>query len=111
MPIPVPAMPPGYLTTMAIFSAGVTDLGEQSNPNADWMNISIGSIDIVPTGHEYVTADGKTVFVPSASTLVAMATNPAASGLSDTVGSIVWTRLDLRGCNISWQYCWNTFRE
>ena len=67
---------------------GVTDLGEQAIPNADWMNISIGSIDIVPTGHEYVSADGKTVFVPSTSTLIAMATNPDASGLSDTVGQL-----------------------
>ena len=67
---------------------GVTDLGEQTITGADWMNLKIGPIDIVPTGHEYVTTDGKTVFVPSTSTLIAMAANPDESGLSNTVGDI-----------------------
>jgi hypothetical protein len=67
---------------------GVTDLGEVEITDASWMNINLGVVDIVPTGHEYVTADGNTVFVPSASTLVAMAANPEESGLSDISGAI-----------------------
>lgn len=67
---------------------GVQDLGEQELDDASWMNIDLGPVNIVPTGHAYLTPDGKTVFAPSYSTLVAMAASPEASGLSNDIGSI-----------------------
>jgi hypothetical protein len=67
---------------------GVQDLGEQELDDASWMNIDLGPVNIVPTGHAYLTPDGKTVFAPSYSTLVAMAANPGASNLIDTIGSV-----------------------
>ena len=66
----------------------VVDLGEVE-VEASWMDIGIpGVLEINPTFHEYVTASGNTLLVPSASTLFFMGLAPVESGLVETYASL-----------------------
>ncbi len=69
----------------------VVDLGEypQDPPPAWWPQVPEW-MDFVPTYHQYVTANGDVVVVPSASTLFLMTLNPEASGLTESYGYIAY---------------------
>lgn len=69
----------------------VVDLGEvELDPSPAWWP-QAGVLDLIgfhPTYHQYVTANGDVVVVPSASTLFLMTLNPEASGLVNAEGYI-----------------------
>lgn len=68
----------------------VVDLGEVvTNPPPDWWpsNAVTDALGFYPSYHQYVTAAGDVVIVPSASTLFMMTLNPE-SGLSDANGAV-----------------------
>jgi len=68
----------------------VVDMGEiVTNPPPDWWpsNAVTDALGFYPTYHQYVTATGDVVIVPSASTLFFMALNSGESGLDDSYGS------------------------
>lgn len=66
----------------------LTDLGEVE-VEADWMDLGIpGVLEINPTFHQFVTASGEMLLVPSASTLFFMGLHPGESGLIDSYGAL-----------------------
>ena len=69
----------------------VVDLGEyeQDPPPAWWPTGWLqDAFNFNPTYHQFVTANGELVIVPSASTLFFMAMNPEASGLAYAAGDM-----------------------
>ncbi|HPH94355.1 MAG TPA: hypothetical protein PKW33_00665 [Anaerolineaceae bacterium] len=69
----------------------VVDLGEyEQDPAPAWWPQVPDWMDFVPTYHQYVTANGEVVVVPSASTLFLMTLNPEASGLTESYGYIAY---------------------
>jgi hypothetical protein len=66
----------------------LTDLGEVE-VEADWMDLGIpGVLEINPTFHQFVTASGEMLLVPSASTLFFMGLHPVESGLIQAYGAL-----------------------
>ncbi len=68
----------------------VVDMGEiVSNPPPDWWpsNAVTDALGFYPTYHQYVTANGDVVIVPSASTLFLMTLNPE-SGIGNADGAV-----------------------
>ncbi len=69
----------------------VVDMGEvELNPPPDWWpsNGVTDALGFYPTYHQYVTAAGDVVIVPSASTLFLMALNAGESGLTEAYGAV-----------------------
>jgi len=91
---------------------GVVDLGQQKVP-ADWMPDVPGWVpdwlyDGAAAYHMYALPSGKTVLLPSATTLFFMAINPKESGLVNADGSVgsglgyaIWGIGDLAGGNMT----------
>ena len=67
----------------------VVDMGEvELDPSPAWWPQIPEIFNFYPTYHQYVTANGDVVVVPSASTLFLMTLNPEASGLVNAKGYI-----------------------